>query len=248
MPTIYPKDFFQQTSKKVFKASCFVLMPFDEKFKEVYYTIQETLESKELNIECNRADDFHQPHIIETILKSIAHSEYIIADLTESNSNVFYELGIVHCVKDISKVIIITQDMNYVPFDLRQFRCILYEQSISGSKKLKEELIKTFNEAAKDTFRFKIEESRITPFDKKLVGDGNFLYELEFEFPYIGHDGVKMQIHFTQLSVDKTKRKLESQLLFLGDNKQTEKIINIPWMVSLLRTNGKKAIISLDKR
>lgn len=248
MATIYPKDFFQQANKKVQRASCFVLMPFDPKFKEVYDTIKESLESEELNMECNRADEFHQPHIIETILKRIVHSEYIIADLTESNANVFYELGLVHCIKDIDKVIILTQDMKYVPFDLRQFRCITYDQSIAGSKKLKDELVKTFKEVAKDTFRFKIKENRITPFDKRLVGKDNFIYELKFECPYIGHDAVKMQIHFTQLAVDKSKTKLDTQFLYLSDDKLTDRIDNIPWTVSLIKTDGKEALISLDKR
>lgn len=247
MPTVYPKDFFLQTSKKFKRASCFVIMPFDPKFREVYDILKETLESDELNIECNRADDFHQAHIIETILKGIAHSEYIIADLTGSNPNVFYELGLVHCTKEISKVVILTQDMNFVPFDLRQFRCVVYEQSINGSKRLKEELVKTFKEAARNTFRFKVRENGIIPFDKRLVGDENFLYELEFEFPFIGEDAIKMQIHFSQLSVDKSKKKLESQYLFLSENKPSEKVKNIPWYVTLVRTNGKEAIISMDK-
>ena len=30
--------------------------------------------------------------------------------------------------------------MEYVPFDIRQFRCIVYEQSIEGVKNLQEEL------------------------------------------------------------------------------------------------------------
>lgn len=250
MATVYPKDYFQQANKKVQRASCFVLMPFADKFREVYDSIKESLESEELNIECNRADEFHQPHIIETILKRIVHSEYVIADLTESNANVFYELGLVHSVKDMEKVIILTQDMKYVPFDLRQFRCIPYEQSIAGSKKLKEELVKTFKEASKDTFRFKIKENRITPFDKRLVGKDNYIYELKFECPYIGHDAVKMQIHFTQLAVDKTEKILESQFLFLSLDKLTDQIENIPWNVSLVKPDGnnKEAIISIDKR
>lgn len=248
MATIYPKDFFKQTNKRTQKASCFVLMPFDPKFREVYDTIKETLESETLNIECNRADDFHQPHIIATILKGIAKSEFIIADLTESNANVFYELGLAHSVKDIDKVIIMTQNMKYVPFDLRQFRCIVYEQSISGSKKLKDELIKTFNEVAKNSFRLKVKEDRMTPFSKRLVGEENFLYELEFESPYIGHDAIKLQIHFTQLAVDKTRTKLETQILYLSEDKPEDKIENIPWTVTLIKTNEKEAIISIDKR
>lgn len=222
-------------------------MPFDNKFREIYDIIKETLESEELNIVCYRADDFHQPHIIETILKNIIRAEYVIADLTESNANVFYELGLAHCIKDIDKVIILTQDMKYVPFDLRQFRCIVYEQSISGSKKLKEELVKTFNEASRNSFRLKIKENRTTPFNKKLVGKGNFLYEIRFEAPHVGYDAIKLIIHFTQCSINKPNLKLEPQFLYLSEDKRSERILNIPWTISLVKTSDKEAIISMDK-
>ena len=67
MTTIYPKKFFNQLKNKVNRATSFVLMPFDSKFKEVYEVIKDTMQSQELNFICNRADDFHQPHIIDII-------------------------------------------------------------------------------------------------------------------------------------------------------------------------------------
>jgi len=248
MATIYPKDFFNQVSNRIHKADCFVLMPFDKKFNEVYDTIKDTLQSERLNFECHRADDFHQPHIIETILKGIARSEYIIADLTDSNANVFYELGLAHMYKNIENVIILTQDMKYVPFDLRQFRCIVYEQTIAGSKTLRDEIIKTFDEVAKNSFRLKVRENMITPFAKRLIGKDNFLYELQFESPFIGHDAIKLQIHFSQLSVDKTKTSLESQFLYLSEDTPEVIIKNIPWRVTLIKTDGNEATISIDKK
>jgi hypothetical protein len=137
--------------------------------------------------------------------------------------------------------------MKYIPFDLRQFRSIIYEQSISGSKKLKEELIKTFKEAEENTFRIQAREKERVPFSQSLVGEDKFLYELEFEFPYVGHGGTKMQIHFTQLSADKSKKRLQEQFLFLGDTEPTKKIKHIPWTVSIIRTVEKEVVISLDK-
>lgn len=248
MATIYPKDYFKQLAKKVQKASCFVIMPFDPKFREIYDLIKETLESEQLNIECKRGDDFHQPHIIETILQGIAKSEFIIADVTGSNPNVFYELGLAHCHKDIDKVIILTQDMNFVPFDLRQFRCIVYEQSIKGSKLLTQELTNTFNAYSKDSFRFKIIEDKVVPFNKRLVGKEKFLYEISFECVSVGLDGIKLQVHFIQCGVDKSRKELETQWIFLGlEENQNELLKYIPWNVTLLRTDGTEAIITLEK-
>jgi hypothetical protein len=248
MATIYPKDFYSQTSKRIKKASCFVLMSFNPSLKEVFETIKETLESDLLNIECNRADDFHQPQIMETILKGIAHSEYIIADLTDANSNVFYELGLAHMYKNMEKVIILTQKLEFVPFDLRQFRCIVYEQSIAGSKRLKDELVKTFEEVARNSFRIRLKENKIIPFSKRIIGRGNYLYELSFISPFLGHDAIKLQINFTQLAVDGAKIELENQLLYLSEDKPEDRINNIPWIVSLIKSDGHEATISIDKK
>jgi hypothetical protein len=248
MATIYPKDYFAQLSGRMRKATCFVLIPFEAKFREVYDLIRNTLESEDLNIECKRADDFHQPHIIETILENIARSEYVVADLTDSNANVFYELGLAHSFKNIDEVIILTQDMRFVPFDLRHFRCIVYEQTIAGSRDLKTELIKTFNESSKNAFRFKLKENSITPFDKRLAGKNKFLVELKFECVWVGLDGIKLQVHFVQCAADKSRMELETQFMYLGiDENPGNPLKHIPWSISLLRTDGTVAIISLDK-
>jgi len=249
MTNIYPKDYFKVLNNKVDRASCFVMMPFDPKFNAVNDTIRDTLQSPELNFICNRADNIREPHIVETILKSIWRAEFIIADLTDRNSNVFYELGLAHCTKDIDKVIIITQSMDFVPFDIRQFRCIVYDQSNAGLIKLKTELIKTFEEAAKHTFRFKVFESKTLPFDKKLAGKDSNFYQLKFEVPHIGYGAVKLLIHFNQIRIDRESDKIESQFVFLTQDKLTEKIHNIPWSVSLINIDEEKkqAIISVDR-
>lgn len=248
MASIYPKDYFKSLNNKIERASCFVMMPFDPKFNVVNETIRNTLQSPELNFVCNRADDIREPHIIETILKSIWRAEYIIADLTDRNPNVFYELGIAQCVKDIDKVIVLTQSMETVPFDLRQFRCIVYNQTEEGLLQLQTELIKTFEVVAKHTFRFKVAEGRAFPFDKKLAGRDRNFYQLKFEVPHIGYGAVKLRIHFTQIRIDREPDKKESQFLFLTEEKTTEKIHNIPWTVSLLNIDetNKEAMISIE--
>jgi hypothetical protein len=248
MTTIYPKDYLRKLNNKVERATCFVMMPFNPEFNIVNETIRNTLQSPELNFVCNRADDIREPHIVETILKSIWRAEYVIADLTDRNPNVFYELGIAHCTKDIDKVIILTQNMETVPFDLRQFRCIVYRQTEQGLLQLQKELIKTFETVAKHTFRFKVAEGRSFPFDKKLAGKDRNFYQLRFEVPHIGYGAVKLLIHFNQIRIDRDPDKKESQFLFLTNEKATEKIYNIPWTVSLLNIDehNKEAMISIE--
>ncbi|WP_052332170.1 hypothetical protein [Methanobrevibacter arboriphilus] len=125
-------------SEKVDNALCFVLMPFDEKFDGIYDLIKEDLDNFNLNIK--RADDIHGPGIvIKSIFDKIQKSKFLIADLTDCNANVFYELGYAAALN--KKVILITQDeLKNMPFDVLGWRTISYSDSIKGFKHLKKEL------------------------------------------------------------------------------------------------------------
>jgi hypothetical protein len=58
-------------------------------------------------------------------LDQIAKSKVLLADLTDKNPNVFYELGLSHAV---SKPVVFTAaKIDDVPFDLRHLRVIVYE-------------------------------------------------------------------------------------------------------------------------
>jgi hypothetical protein len=50
----------------------------------------------------------------------------IVADLTGKSANVFYETGIAHSLRDPQSVILISQSMDDVPFDLRHLPVVLY--------------------------------------------------------------------------------------------------------------------------
>jgi hypothetical protein len=125
---MYPKDYFHEKKGKAKKGGCFVIMPFASKFDSVYETFKSAVQSEEINLSCVRGDDLYQQHILQSILDQILESEFIIADLTDLNANVFYELGLVHAMKEMKKVVIVAQDTSFIPFDLKQFRCLIYER------------------------------------------------------------------------------------------------------------------------
>lgn len=121
---------------------CFVLMPFISKFDSLYSKILKPVVKKTFKYNCIRADEiFGTKPIIEDVWTYIKKAKFLIADLTDRNPNVFYELGIAHALN--KNVILITQDINDVPFDLKHFRCIVYEDSIAGAGKLEEGLKST---------------------------------------------------------------------------------------------------------
>lgn len=125
----------------------FVIMPFSKSYDDIYQLgIKETLQS--LGLQCKRSDEIvHTQNVICTsICQPIRAARYIVADITGKNANVFYELGLTHArVEDRDqsnkRVIIITQNMDDVPFDLRTMSIIHYESIGSLRAKLKATLI-----------------------------------------------------------------------------------------------------------
>lgn len=134
MPTV-----FQLSNKSVDSNLISIMMPFSETFSRVHQTVKLALEAE--GYECRRADDFWlHPHIIQDIIELVCTSTVVICDLSDKNPNVFYETGIAHTLG--KEVILITQSMNDVPFDLRSLRCISYLNNQEGCDKLAEDIVK----------------------------------------------------------------------------------------------------------
>lgn len=129
---------FEKTEIKVDAKLCFVIMPFTNKLNPIYENIIKPV-LKDLKYKSLRADEiFTSKPIIDDIWINIKKAKFLIADLTDRNPNVFYELGLAHALS--KEVILLTQDLNDIPFDLRHYRIIVYKDSISGADKLKETL------------------------------------------------------------------------------------------------------------
>jgi primosomal replication protein N len=120
---------------------CFVLMPFAETFQPIYEdTIKPSIQRQGLR--CLRADEIRGTNLItRDIWEMINRARIIIADLTDQNPNVFYEVGLAHAIgKD---VLLLTQTMTDVPFDMKTMRCIVYSYTPRGMKELEEALTAT---------------------------------------------------------------------------------------------------------
>lgn len=87
------------------KKKVFMIMPFEDKFFEVYEMLKRQFE-KEF-IFSHAGDEDNQQNILKDIIQAIYKADIIIADLTGLNANVFYELGVAHTLN--KKVIIITE-------------------------------------------------------------------------------------------------------------------------------------------
>jgi hypothetical protein len=121
---------FKSRNFKTKRTTCFVLMPFRPNFERLYKDhIKPTLEK--VGYEVLKANDLYTTSpIIEDIWEQINKSKLIVADVTGKNANVFYELGIAHAIgKD---TIIITQNDDDVPFDLKHLRYFKYDDNEAG--------------------------------------------------------------------------------------------------------------------
>lgn len=95
----------------------FVLMPFSVEFQPVFEElIRPAL--KEAGFEVSRADSvLDQQNILNDIVGGIHSADLVVADLTGLNPNVLYELGLCHGLN--IPAVLLTQDIDEVPFDLR---------------------------------------------------------------------------------------------------------------------------------
>ena len=128
--------------KEVF---AFVLMPFAEKFDDVYKIgIKEAAEKAGVRAE-RLSDQLYAEGMLERIYRQIDSADLVIADMSDRNPNVFYEVGYAHAKDKL--VILITDDASSIPFDLQHCRHLVYGNSVSF---LREELIEQLSWAIKE--------------------------------------------------------------------------------------------------
>jgi hypothetical protein len=112
----------------------FVLMPFDKKLLKRYTRIQKIV--RKAGIRAERVDDqsFHRVGIVERIHNQIETADFIIADMSKRNPNVFYEVG--YAISRHKLCILLTNDPNTIPFDLKDRNHIVFYSPKDLDKKL----------------------------------------------------------------------------------------------------------------
>lgn len=128
------------------KPFVFVLMPFDNKFSDIYkFGIKGAAE--EVGAFAERLDEqIFQEGMLERIFNQINKADVIVADMTGRNPNVFYEVGYAHALGKL--VLLLTQNADDIPFDLKQRQHTVYGGEIST---LKSELVKKLKWAIRES-------------------------------------------------------------------------------------------------
>ena len=103
-------------------------MPFDDSFTDIYKLgIKPACETA--GAYCERVDEqIFSESILERIYNQIGKADLIVSDMSGRNPNVFYETGYAHALN--KRVILLTQNADDIPFDLKHFAHIVYAGKI----------------------------------------------------------------------------------------------------------------------
>lgn len=168
---------------------CFVLMPFDNQFADYYQKIYKPA-IEQCKLVARRADSIYRPSpILHDIWNFINDSALVLADITGKNPNVMYELGLSHAIA--KPAIIISNNIDDVPFDLRSLRILLYNtHNPSWAEELKTSITKAITEtidsptdAVLPTF-LKVRPTKqedVGDLKKDLIEIKQYLYRLDLE-------------------------------------------------------------------
>lgn len=138
------------------QGECFVLMGFGLKtdyknnrsldMEKTYKIIKSAVSAA--GMQCIRSNDIIQAGMIDRpIYEHLLTAEVAVADLSTSNENAIYELGVRHALRPF-RTIVIAEDKWKFPFDLQGLRIIQYRHLESGidfeeAERLRDELKNT---------------------------------------------------------------------------------------------------------
>lgn len=128
---------------------CFIMMPFSEKFDDVYrLLISPAVERSGLF--GLRADEMSGTgFIVEQIRTAIQQSRLCIADITGANPNVMWEIGFASSSK--KPLILIAESPSRLPFDIAHQRVLIYGNDLDAARVALQEMI--FSALSQDQLR-----------------------------------------------------------------------------------------------
>ena len=120
------------------KPKAFVVMQFLPEFDDVYHDVVKEV-SKDYGVNVLRADEVNGPGlIVGDIAREISTAQLVIADITPTNANVYFEVG--YALALGKPTILLARKGTSLPFDVAGFRVLFYEDTIGGKRRLEDGL------------------------------------------------------------------------------------------------------------
>ncbi len=122
------------------KPKAFVVMQFAEPYDTFYQEVIKK-QADEAGFDVVRIDEKAGPGVIfQDIQQEIEQAEVVIAEVTPANPNVFYEVGYAHALA--KPTILLARKEAQLPFDIKSFRVVFYNDTIGGKGNVERDLQK----------------------------------------------------------------------------------------------------------
>jgi hypothetical protein len=134
---------FKNAAVRTERGTAFVVMQFSDPYQTLYTdVIKLVLESEPYKLRAYHAGEVYRPGLIlEDITGGIVEAKVVIAEITPANPNVFYEVGYAHALNKPT-ILLVDESAKDLPFDVSGYRCLFYENSIGGKKRVEDGLRK----------------------------------------------------------------------------------------------------------
>jgi hypothetical protein len=127
----------------------FVIQPFNKSSEGVYELIRSA--ASVANADIARSDSAAaSPDIVDGIRSAIQSASLIVADLTNSNPNVMYEIGFAQALG--KPLLLVASSSRSIPFDLARVRVVIYD--LTSPNEFVDRLAKSIAQALKDPEAF----------------------------------------------------------------------------------------------
>ncbi len=133
-------------SDKPTKLRCFLAIPFTRDFEEVRKAIKTGVERARFEIVAFDEQPVTGSTIRKSLMGVLAQSDCIVADLTNRNPNVHFELGIAQAMGKAVFPLVRIDAFDQIPFDLRDMQAIAYEPSPAGLLHLSTQITRHLDE------------------------------------------------------------------------------------------------------
>lgn len=158
---MYPAEYFLLFPSFPKENTVFVAMSFADRLKSRYENVIAPVirngEFGDTRLEPDRVDaDTISESILVRILKGVAHSQFVIADITTTgwidgrpvrNGNVLYEVGLAHAQRLYEEVLLFRSDDDCLPFDCAHIRVNSYDpdnKPEEAQDKIRQAIIRMF--------------------------------------------------------------------------------------------------------
>ena len=191
--------------------------------------------------------------IMDVVLREMAESDVIIADISQERANVFYELGIAHAMRGTNKVVLVTGVPGSkparapasfkLPFDVQGLRVVPYDPN-SGMDDFVRRLREALFASLEGTTWFHLATDK-THTSRPTRGDGaNYIFEVKVIAitgeARLQNEGVDVELTVRRQpsptrGIEESEETTSVTLLLRDPSRRTHKIPHLPWR---LRSEG----------